>query len=167
MLAKFTGFPAPMSLLCLEITAFQVPRLKEIFLQTILFNNLYVVVSELHWEKTQCTWWCSHILLKVPQRHSVFTPGGVLHSNNYLRLLCSSFPFDFSNILTRIEQLTIDSEEPGERCYQIRISTRPSWRKGANSSHSKSNEFKRSIFKMLSFDIDQISFTASNYIKTF
>lgn len=44
VLAKFTGFPAPMSLLCLEITAFQ-----------------------------------------VPQRHSVFTPGGVLHSNNYLR----------------------------------------------------------------------------------
>jgi len=44
VLAKFTGFPASFHLLCLQITAFQ-----------------------------------------VPQRHSVFTPGGVLHSNNYLR----------------------------------------------------------------------------------
>ena len=82
-------------------------------------------------------WWGSNILLKVPQRHSVFTPGGVLHSNNYLRLfapflLFQIFKQEFSNY-------GLISEEPGGRCYQIRKSRKPSWKRGGNSSRSKSN----------------------------
>ena len=49
------------------------------------------VVSEE--QKHKAEW--SQISPKVPQRHSVFTPGGVLHSNNYLRLfVCSLLLFD-------------------------------------------------------------------------
>ena len=57
------------------------PSRQEISLQTVLFLLSEEVVL-------------SHITLKVPQRHSVFTPGGVLHSNNYLRLFAH---FKYSN----------------------------------------------------------------------
>ena len=68
----------------------------------------------------------------------------------------------YSNIHSRIEQLSIDSEEPGGRCCRIRKSTRPSWRKGGNSSHSKSNRSKRSIVNICFVTFTQLGLVGSS-----